>query len=100
MIQTSLSQEDDRCNPPTKERYGAWMLVTRKDTRAARKPDPKNSRIRQAARETKMSVYNNQLFSSRFAPISDLEEEVPIDFQGDTPRVQLLHGESSKAPAL
>nr|GMD28137.1 PHD finger-like domain-containing protein 5B [Ipomoea batatas] len=69
-------------NPPSKDKFGPWMLVTRKDRRP---PPPKKTDTRSKIRQPMGSiskelgptaVYENQLFKSRFSPLGGLEEDL------------------------
>nr|GLL25553.1 uncharacterized protein LOC109157461 [Ipomoea trifida] len=84
----------------TKEILGSWMLVTRKDRRYPRKFDKKVAPNKQLAAEktqgaTKVTMYDNQLYSNRFAPLEDMEEEM---FIGKEPEHMTTHGIGNDDP--
>nr|GMD66898.1 uncharacterized protein LOC109179535 isoform X2 [Ipomoea batatas] len=65
----------------TKESYGQWMLVTRKEKRPAKENQkrPTTRRIPGIPPPFEgTAVYNNQLYNSRFTPLNDLNED-PLD---------------------
>lgn len=72
------------------------MLVTRKERRGSKKPEQRTTRMGKTTPDNKQTIYNNQLFNPRFAPLSVLEDDDPIENQKDIPRGHLLQGESSR----
>nr|GMD01394.1 uncharacterized protein LOC109152077 [Ipomoea batatas] len=100
----ALIKKTEEPTPLMKEKYGACMFVTRKDRITPRKLEQKNFRNgtptldKPHVPKNRQTIYKNQLFNSRFAPISDLDEDGLETGHVSSPRRQLLHSESSRAP--